>query len=188
MESIRSVVEADNGAIPILVENGGGSNPESFENADVYTQIWLRNIMGLESKEEIIRRESIKVNRNHYIETSELYHPGVKPEDYSCLDKEMLDEAKEDTFVLMRDWQIVNNINGWSKKSRQALSKLVGQKLPKNRLDNFTPIKEGEIIAIGLRSGLEIRSPHDGVVMMVGASPTIEPIYKETFANIGVIL
>lgn len=50
------------------------------------------------------------------------------------------------------------------------------------------PIKEGDIIAIGLKTGLEIRSPHDGVVMMVGASPTIEPAYKETFANIGISL
>ena len=186
MESIRSVVEAESDAIPILIENGGGSNPESFENADMYTQIWLRNVMGMESEEEAIRRGSMNVDRNHYIETSELYHPGVKPEDYSYLDKEILGEAKKDTFVLMRDWQIVNNIDGWSKKSRQALSKLAGQKLPKNRLDNFMPVKEGDVIAIGLKTGLEIRSPHDGVVMMVGASSIIEPVDKETFANIGI--
>jgi hypothetical protein len=48
--------------------------------------------------------------------------------------------------------------------------------------------KGGDIIAIGLNTGLEIRSPQDGIVMMVGASPTIEPEYKETFVNIGITL
>jgi hypothetical protein len=88
----------------------------------------------------------------------------------------------------MRDWQTANNIGGWSEKSRKVLNRLAAQKLNKNRLDNFMPIKEGEIIAIGLNTGLEIRSPRDGIIMMVGASPTIEPEYKETFANIGITL
>ena len=188
MESIRSVVEAESGTIPILIENGSGSNPDSFEKADMFTQIWLRNVMGMEPEEEAARRGSISVDRNHYIETSELYHPGVKPEDYSHLDQETLGKAMEDTFVLMRDWKTVNNIVGWSEKSRQALNKLAGQKLKKDRLDNFMPIRKGDIIAIGLETGLELCSPHDGVVMMVGSSPTIEPVDKETFANIGIAL
>ena len=50
------------------------------------------------------------------------------------------------------------------------------------------PIKAGDIIAVGLNTGLEIRSPQDGIVMMVGASSTIEPEFKETFANIGIAL
>jgi len=188
MESIRSVVEAESGAIPILVENGGGSKPESFENADTYLQIWLRNVLAMEAEEEAVKRGSVSVGRKHYIETNELYHPGVKPEDYSYLDKETLVAAKDDTFILMRDWQTVNNIAGWSEKARKILNKLAQQELNKNRLDNFMPIKEGDIIAIGLKTGLEIRSPRDGIVMMVGASPTIEPEYKETFANIGIVL
>jgi hypothetical protein len=117
-----------------------------------------------------------------------LYHPGVKPEDYSYLDKETLAAAKDDTFVLIRDWQTVNNITGWSEKARKVLDKLAKEKLNKDRLDNFMPIKAGDIIAVGLNTGLEIRSPQDGIVMMVGASSTIEPEYKETFANIGIAL
>ena len=81
-----------------------------------------------------------------------------------------------------------HDIVGWSKKNQASFSKLEGQELPKDRLDNFMPIKEGDIVAIGLKAGLKIRSPHDGVVMMVGASPTIEAVYKETFANIGIML
>jgi hypothetical protein len=188
MESIRSIVEAESGAISILVENGGGSNPESFENADIYLQIWLKNVLAMEVEQEAIKRGSVVVGRRHYIETNELYHPGVKPEDYSYLDKKTLGAAKDDTFVLMRDWQTANNIGGWSEKSRKVLNRLAAQKLNKNRLDNFMPVKEGEIIAIGLNTGLEIRSPRDGIIMMVGASPTIEPEYKETFANIGITL
>lgn len=188
MESIRSIVEAESGAISILVENGGGSNPESFENADTYMQIWLKNVLAMEAEEEAIKRGSVSVGRKHYIETNELYHPGVKPEDYSYLDKETLGAARDDTFVLMRDWQTVNNLAGWSEKARIALNTLAQQKLNKERLDNFMPIKEGDIIAVGLKTGLEIRSPQDGVVMMVGASPTIEPEYKEAFANIGIML
>jgi hypothetical protein len=188
MESIRSVVEAESGAIPILVENGGGSNPESFENADIYLQIWLRNVLAMEAEEEAVKRGSVSVGRKHYIETNELYHPGVKPEDYSYLDKETLVAAKEDTFILIRDWKTVNNIAGWSEKARKVLNKLAKQKLYKDRLDNFMPLKKGDIIAVGLKTGLEIRSPRDGIVMMVGASPTIEPEYKETFANIGIVL
>jgi hypothetical protein len=188
MESIRSVVEAESGAIPILVENGGGSNPESFENADIYLQIWLRNVLAMEAEEEAVKRGSVAVGRKHYIETNELYHPGVKPEDYSYLDKETLVAVKNDTFILIRDWQAVNNIAGWSEKARKVLNKLAQQKLSKDRLDNFMPIKEGDIITVGLKTGLEIRSPRDGIVMMVGASSTIEPEYKETFANIGIML
>jgi hypothetical protein len=188
MESIRSVVEAENGAISILVENGGGSNPESFENADIYLQIWLKNVLSMQAEQEAIKRGSVVVGRRHYIETNELYHPGVKPEDYSYLDKETLAAAKDDTFVLIRDWQTVNNITGWSEKARKVLDKLAKEKLNKDRLDNFMPIKAGDIIAVGLNTGLEIRSPQDGIVMMVGASSTIEPEYKETFANIGIAL
>jgi hypothetical protein len=188
MESIRSIVKAESGAIPILVENGGGSNPESFENADIYLQIWLKNVLAMDVEQEAIKRGLVSVGRRHYIETNELYHPGVKPKDYSYLDSKTLGVAKDDTFVFMRDWQTVNNIGGWSEKSRKVLNKLAAQKLNKDRLDNFMPIKEGEIIAIGLKTGLEIRSPRDGIIMMVGASPTIEPEYKETFANIGITL
>jgi hypothetical protein len=48
------------------------------------------------------------------------------------------------------------------------------------------PIKKGELLAIGLNSGLELRSPSDGVVMMIGASPLILSENRETFANIGI--
>ena len=188
MESIRSIVEAESDAIPILVENGSGSNPESFENADIYLQIWLRNVLAMDAEEEAVKRGSVSMGRKHYIETNELYHPGVKPEDYSYLDKETLVTAKDDTFILIRDWQAANNIAGWSETGRIVLNKLAQLKLNKDRLDNFMLIKEGDIIAIGLKTGLEIRSPRDGIVMMVGASPTIEPEYKETFANIGIML
>ncbi len=60
-----------------------------------------------------------------------------------------------------------------SSKTRKSLNRLAQQKLNKDRLDNFMPIKEGDIIAIGLNTGLEIRSPLDG---------------KEAFANIGTML
>ena len=188
MESIRSVIEAETGAIPILIENGGGSNPQSFTKADIYMQIWLRNILAMEAEQESIKTGSIAVERRHYIEARELYHPGVKPEDYSYLDDETLEQAKQDTFILVRDWQTVNNIVGRSEKARKVLNRLSEQKLKKDRLDNFMPIKGGDIIAIGLNTGLEIRSPQDGIVMMVGASPTIESEYKETFVNIGIML
>ena len=188
MESMRSVVEAETGAISILIENGGGSNPESFENADIYMQIWLKNVLPLTVEEEAIKKGSVAVGRKHYIETNELYHPGVKPEDYSYLDRETLVAVKDDTFILIRDWQTVNNIAGWSEKARKVLNKLTQQKLNKDRLDNFMPIEKGDIIAVGLKTGLEIRSPQGGIVMMVGASSTVEPEYKETFANIGIML
>jgi hypothetical protein len=57
-----------------------------------------------------------------------------------------------------------------------------------NRLDNFRPIKKGARLAIGLNSGLELRSPADGVVMMVGANTVVVPENRETFANIGIKL
>lgn len=59
--------------------------------------------------------------------------------------------------------------------------------LHKTRLDNFEPINQGDVIAIGLSSGLTLCAPHDGVVMMVGASPVISPADRETFANIGIL-
>jgi hypothetical protein len=188
MESIRSVVAAETGAISILVENGGGANPRSFKNADIYTQIWLRNVLPMETEDKEITGGPLSVRRKHYVETNELYHPDVKPEDYSYLDKETLGAAKKDTFVLIRDWQTLENIVGWSRKARKVLNKLAQHKLNKHRLDNFMPIMEGEIIAIGLNTGLEIRSPRDGIIMMVGASPAIQPEYRETFANIGITL
>ena len=68
------------------------------------------------------------------------------------------------------------------------MNKLEETNYSSNRLDNFMPIKEGELIAIGLKSGLELRSPCDGVVMMIGASPLILAENRETFANIGMRL
>jgi hypothetical protein len=47
------------------------------------------------------------------------------------------------------------------------------------------PINKGDLLAIGLNSGLELRSPGDGVVMMIGANTVVIPENRETFANIG---
>jgi len=112
----------------------------------------------------------------------------VKPEDYPYLDEVTLKEVQKDTFVLLRACSAANAITGWSDKARQVLSALEEQNFSKNRLDNFKPIQKGELLAIGLNSGLELRSPSNGVVMMVGASPLILPNNRETFANIGVML
>ena len=100
MESMRSVVEAETGAISILIENGGGSNPESFENADIYMQIWLKNVLALTVEEEAIKKGSVAIGRKHYIETNELYHPAVKLEDYSYLDKETVESANRESLLL----------------------------------------------------------------------------------------
>ncbi len=186
VESIRSIVDTETGCMPILVENGGGANPASFDAADIHTQVWLKNVIGIEPEDDVAGRQSIRIERNYYVETDALYHPDVKPEDYSHLDQETLEEVKKDTFVLIRDWRSANAITGWSDKARQALNRLEQKNYSKNRLDNFRPIKKGALLAIGLNSGLELRSPSDGVVMMVGASTIVVPENRETFANIGI--
>ncbi|MCZ6488002.1 MAG: hypothetical protein O6703_07470 [Gammaproteobacteria bacterium] len=186
VESIRSIVDTETGCMPILVENGGGANPASFDAADIHTQVWLKNVIGMKPEDDVAGRQSISIERNYYVETHALYHPDVKPEDYSHLDQETLEEVKKDTFVLIRDWRSANAITGWSDKARQALNRLEQKNYSKNRLDNFRPIKKGALLAIGLNSGLELRSPVDGVVMMVGASTIVVPENRETFANIGI--
>lgn len=103
MESIRSVVPSAPESLSILVENGGGANPDSFDNADVCTQIWLRNVMGMEPDDQVMAGIKNTVKRHQYFESSELYHPAVKPEDYSHLSKDIFDDVKEDTFILVRD-------------------------------------------------------------------------------------
>ncbi len=188
VESIRSIVDAETGNLPILVENGCGANPASFDAADFHTQLWLNNVIGIEPEDDVAGRQSTSIERNYYVETNALYHPDVKPDDYSHLDQETLKAAKKDTFALIRDRPGIYAITGWSYKARQALNKLEEKNYSSNRLDNFMPIKEGELIAIGLKSGLELRSPCDGVVMMIGASPLILPENRETFANIGMRL
>jgi hypothetical protein len=188
VESIRSIEQAETGSMPILVENGGGANPGSFDAADLHTQVWLKNVTGRGLEEGVAGLRSAAVQRIYYIETNALYHPDVKPEDYSYLDEESLSVVRKESFVLIRDWPSANAIPGWSEKARRALSELEKNNYSKNRLNNFMPIKKGEVIAIGLNSGLELRSPSDGVVMMVGASPVILPENRETFANIGVML
>jgi hypothetical protein len=185
VESIRSIVDTETGCMPILVENGGGANPASFDAADIHTQVWLKNVIGMKPEDDVAGRQSISIERNYYVETHALYHPDVKPEDYSHLDQETLEEVKKDTFVLIRDWGSANAITRWSDKARQALNKLEQKNYSKNRLDNFRPIKKEALLAIGLNSRLELRSPADGVVMMVGASTVVVPENRETFANIG---
>lgn len=188
MESIRSIIAPEKSAMPILLENGGGANPASFDNADMHLQIWLRNVLGLEPTAHVATTAASSVDQKYYIETCELYHPGVRPQDYSYLSDQALDEARDDTFILIRDWQSLEDTPGWSDTARHALNKLDRQELSKDRLDNFMAIKKGDILALGLTTGLQLRSPQDGVVMMIAASPTIDPKDKETFANIGIRL
>ncbi|RLA12657.1 MAG: hypothetical protein DRQ59_07110 [Gammaproteobacteria bacterium] len=185
VESIRSIVDAETGNLPILVENGGGANPASFDAADLHTQIWLKNVTGMEPEGEVTGSQSASFERNYYVETNALYHPDVKPEDYSQLDQETLEAAKKDTFVLIRDLCSARAMTGWSDKARQALNALEGKNYSSSRLDNFMPINKGDLLAIGLNSGLELRSPGDGVVMMIGASTVVVPENRETYANIG---
>ena len=188
VESIRSIANAQTGCVPILVENGGGANPDSFDVADIHTQLWLKNVTEMEPVGDEAETESSGVACSYYIETNALYHPDVKPDDYSYLDEETRKEAQKDTFVLIRDRRSVNAIRGWSKKARHALNMLGENNYSKKRLDNFMPIKKGDLIALGLNSGLELLSPRDGVMMMVGASPLVQAENRETFANIGVML
>jgi len=185
VESIRSIVDAEIANLPILVENGGGANPASFDAADFHTQVWLKNVTGMALQDDVTGRQSINIERNYYVETNALYHPDVKPEDYSHLDQETLKAAKKDTFVLIRDLRSANAMTGWSDKARQALHKLEEKNYSSSRLDNFQPINKGDLLAIGLKSGLELRSPCDGVVMMIGASTVVVPENRETYANIG---
>jgi hypothetical protein len=170
-----------------LVENGGGANPASFDAADFHTQVWLKNVIGIEPG-EVAGKQSAIIKHNYYVETDALYHPDVKPEDYSHLDQETLKAVRKDTFVLIRDLPDANAITGWSDKARQALNKLEKKNYSENRLDNFMPINKGDLLAIGLNSGLELRSPSEGVVMMIGASTVVVPENRETFANIGIKL
>jgi len=186
VESIRSIVDAETGNLPILVENGGGANPASFDAADLHTQIWLKNVTGLEP--EVTGSQSASFERSYYVETNALYHPDVKPEDYSQLDQETLKAAKKDTFVLIRDLRSARAMTGWSDKARQALNTLEEKNYSSSRLDNFMSINKGDLLAIGLNSGLELRSPSDGVVMMIGASTVVVPENRETYANIGIRL
>jgi hypothetical protein len=188
VESIRSIVDAETGNLPILVENGGGANPASFDAADLHTQIWLKNVTGMEPDGEVTGSQSASFERNYYVETNALYHPDVKPEDYSQLDQETLKAAKKDTFVLIRDLRSARAMTGWSDKARQTLNTLEGKYYSSSRLDNFMPINKGDLLAIGLISGLELRSPGDGVVMMIGASTVVVPENRETYANIGIRL
>lgn len=188
VESIRSIIAAEPGTIPILVESGNASNPASFNAADIYAQIWLENVMDMEPDQKAKSWSENKVDRNYYVETHALYHPDVKPEDYSHLDEETLQAARNDRFVLIRDRHSVTAITGWSDKARQVLNNLAESDFSKTHLNNFVPIKKGDILAIGQNIGLEIRSPGDGVVLMVGASSIVESAFRETFANIGITM
>lgn len=187
MESIRSIIGAEKNAIAILVENGGGADPGSFDAADVHTQIWLENLLGMEPEESVKSITGKNAERNYYVETHALYHPDVKPQDYAHLDAKTLAQAQQDTFVLIRDWASASAFTGWSPIARAALNRLADERYAEDRLNNFMPIKKGDILAIGQNTGLELRSPCDGVVMMVGASPLIKSADRETFANIGAL-
>jgi hypothetical protein len=188
MESIRSFGEIDDHTIPILIEAGAGFDPNSFDNANDYTQIWLRNVIGLELDETPRQEDSADVVRCHYVETDALYHPQIRPQDYSYLNPEALAEAKKDTLILIRDWSSIDQIKEWSGKARLVLESLKELALLNDRLDNLKPIKKGEIIAIGLKTGLEIRCPQDGYVLMVGTDPIIKPTFNETFANLAIMI
>jgi len=185
VESIRSIVDAEIANLPILVENGGGANPASFDAADFHTQVWLKNVTGMEPESDVTGSQSAGFERNYYVETNALYHPDVKPDDYSQLDQKTLTAAKKDTFVLIRDLRSAGAMTGWSDKASQTLNALEGKNYSSSRLDNFKPINKGDLLAIGLNSGLELRSPGDGVVMMIGASTVVVPENRETYANIG---
>ncbi len=189
MESIRSFGEYDSDAQPILIESGTGFDPDSFERAYQYARIWLNNVANLDLEEPATDSESLQhVTHAHYVETGALYHPHVRPLDFRYMDSKAFKEAEKDTLVLIRDRPSLNAITGWSEKARLALEKLNDQNLAKDRLDNFKPISKGDIIAIGLKTGLEIRSPQDGHVLMVGSDPCITPAFNESIANFSIML
>ncbi len=152
VESIRSLVDVQTGCIPILVENGGGANPASFDAADFHTQVWLKNVIGMEPDDDVAGKISNVIKHNYYVETDALYHPDVKPDDYSYLDRETLKAVRKDTFVLIRDLRSANAISEWSDKARQSLNRLEGKYYSSNRLDHFMPIKRNDLLAIGLLS------------------------------------
>ncbi|MFK5953961.1 MAG: hypothetical protein QM498_12940 [Desulfobacterium sp.] len=188
MDSIRSFGEIGDNTIPLLIEAGAGFDPKSFDRANDYAQIWLRNVIGMELDESPIQDDSTDIVRAHYVETAALYHPQIRPQDYLHLDPSLLEAAKKDTLILIRDWPGIDKIKGWSTKARQVLDTLKELPLSSDRLDNFKPMKKGEIIAIGLKTGLEIRSRQDGFILMVGTDPFIKPTFNETFANLSIML
>ncbi len=185
VESIRSFGKRRRDAVPILVETGAGFDPESFDRADLCLRIWLSNIAGLDFGEFSCPDSWDETNQNYYVEADALYHPHVRPRDYQSLAKDLYAKAEKDTLVLIRDRASLENIH-WSAAARRVLDTLDERKLHKNRLDNFQPIFKNEIIALGIETGLEIRCPRDGFVLMVGTDPFVEPTFNESFANIGI--
>lgn len=183
MESMRSLGDSGSDTAPILVETGASFDASSFARADRFAQLWLMNSMGLEPNREFASARSAQAARTYYVETGAMYHPAVRPEDYDYLSRESFAEAKTDTFILIRDSQSLDDIVGWSSKGEKTLHKLDRSALRKNRLDNFMAIKKGDIVAIGLNTGLEIRAPQDGFVLMAGANPYIKPTLNESFIN-----
>lgn len=188
VESIRCIGDESMANIPILIENGSGANPASFDAADFHTQVWLNNVMAMAPGEQAGGRQSINNERKVYVETEALYHPDVKPDDYSHLDQETLESVRKDTFVLVRDWNSADAVSGWSDKARLVLNQLDQQNFSGSRLKNFMPIRKDELLAIGLNSGFKLLAPSDGVMMMVAASPFVTAQNRETFANIGMLL
>ncbi len=187
-ESIRSLSAVQKGKLPILIEAGGSADPRSFERANLYAQLWLKNVKNMCPSRSAIRSGSKKITRAHYIETGALYHPAVRPQDYSHLDPSTLEKAKKDTFVLVRDLKSLKNIVGWSKKAKATIKELKANELDGDRLDNFMPIRNKGIIAIGLKTGLKIAAPEKGYLLMVGNNPFVKPTFNETFANISIKL
>jgi len=183
MHSIRCTGKQSEGKLPILLEAGAGANPESFDIANQFIQIWLNNVMGMVPQKSV--RRAFEVGKQHvYLETDALYHPAVKPNDFLQLSTDEIKNAKKDTFVIIRGPNSIRR-DDWSAKARLVLSGLDIQSLTKDRLDNFKPIKRGEIIALGLKTGLKFVARQDAYVLMVGSSRVIESTFNETFANLG---
>ncbi len=187
VESIRSIGHTQQRYLPLLVETGAGHDPKVFDKADEFLQIWLKNVMKMEPEIAARTRNSGKMVQKYYIETAAMYHPAVRPSDYYHLDQVMLEKVKGDTFILIRDYKSTREINGWSEEGLAALEDIAKSSFSANRLNNFRPMKEGEAIAIGQKTGYVIRAPHDGYTLMVGSNPRITSTFKETFANFSIM-
>ena len=183
---LRAFAPVGDDAVSLLVETGQHLDSRAFSNAVEMERAWLKNVIGMPAH---VQAQKPEEHVTVVGDIHKIFHPSVlRGEARTALPAEVVD----DHYFLIHDTGMLRHgpANGfeWSAAAKEKIAGYQEQHLfgerAQERLSFFAPVKQGEVLAIGLNTGHAVTADADGYLLMVNKNPDLSS-EQDNFGYLG---